>query len=58
MKGAWGKIKSLGKFIDSSIDPIYILLIAYLTLLTLLLIVQGYNYKIDYALLKSYISFK
>jgi hypothetical protein len=38
-KGVGDRIKSLGKLIDSSIDPIYILIVAYLTILTLLILV-------------------
>jgi hypothetical protein len=35
MKKGWDKIKSLGKFIDSHIAEEYILILAYLTTLTL-----------------------
>ena len=35
MKKGWDKIKSLGKLIDSAIDPIYIIIVAYMTIIGL-----------------------
>lgn len=45
MKRGWGKIKSLGKFIDSACDPIYILIVAYLLTITISLLIEVYTTK-------------
>jgi hypothetical protein len=45
MKGTWGKIKSLGKFIDSHIAPEYIIIVAYLTTITISLLIEVYTNK-------------
>ena len=45
MKKGWDKIKSLGKNIDSACDPIYILIVAYLTTITISLLIEVYTTK-------------
>jgi len=45
MKRVWDKIKSLVKFIDSAIDPIYILIVAYLLTITISLLIEVYTTK-------------
>jgi hypothetical protein len=45
MRKGWDKIKSLVKFIDSACDPIYIIIVAYLTTITISLIIEVYTNK-------------
>ena len=45
MKRGWGKIKSLGKKIDSNIGEEYILILAYLTTITISLLIEVYTNK-------------
>jgi hypothetical protein len=45
MKRGWGKIKSLGKSIDSAIPTIYLLILAYILIIGLLVISQVYTTK-------------
>ena len=45
MKKGWDKIKSLGKWIDSKIGGLYILILAYLLILTTLILISTYTTK-------------
>ena len=40
MRKGWDRIKSLGKFIDSAIPTEYILIVAYLTIITISLFIE------------------
>jgi hypothetical protein len=45
IRKGWDRLKSLGKFIDSATDPIYLLIIAYLTTITISLLIEVYTTK-------------
>jgi hypothetical protein len=45
IKRGWGKIKSIGKIIDSAIPPLYLLILAYLLILTTLIAWGTYTTK-------------
>ena len=45
IKKGWDKIKSFGKSIDSKIGGLYILILAYLFILTTLILISTYTTK-------------
>jgi hypothetical protein len=45
MRKGWDRIKSLVKNIDSACDPIYIIIVAYLTTITISLLIEVYTNK-------------
>jgi Na+-translocating ferredoxin:NAD+ oxidoreductase RnfE subunit len=45
MRKGWDRIKSLVKFIDSRIDPIYVIIVAYLLTITISLLIEVYTTK-------------